>query len=297
MELKLHLNEVSLYKLKEGIRLKADLHTHSTASDGINEPKENVRLAKEQGLAAFSITDHDTISGIDETVETGKKAGIEIVPGIEISTLDKGQDVHILGYFIQYKNKDFLIALDELKKVRKKRNGMMIEKLNKLGIQITMDQVKAKLRKGNDNIGRPHIGEVLIEQGIVGSLEEAFEEYLGRGGKAFINPVRISPEEGIDIIKKAGGVPVLAHPGLYDDDQLIVRLIKYGISGIEVYHPEHDEKDKLKYRQLTEKYKLLFTGGSDFHGSRNGKVYHSPIGSETVPYEVVKKLKELANKK
>lgn len=281
---------------KEVNLLRADLHTHSTASDGLSEPAEIVRQAKQVGLSAVSLTDHDAVLGIDEAVNAGEKLDIEVIPGIEISTLENGQDVHILGYFINHKNKEFLHALEELQKVRDRRNEMMISKLNDLGIEITLDEVTIKLRRDGANIGRPHIGEVLLDKGVVKSMEEAFDKYLGKNGKAYINPVRISPEEGIDLIRKAGGVPVLAHPGVYDDDVMVARLIKYGLVGIEAFHPDHDSHRERKYRGMAERYGVLATGGSDFHGSRSGVMFHAPIGKKTVLYEVVEKLKQHVGK-
>lgn len=286
---------INLIKKEVNI-LRADLHTHSTASDGLSEPAEIVRQAKQVGLSAVSLTDHDAVLGIDEAVNAGEKLDIEVIPGIEISTLENGQDVHVLGYFINHKNKEFLHALEELQKVRDRRNEMMISKLNDLGIDITLDEVMTKLRRDDANIGRPHIGEVLLDKGIVKSMEDAFDKYLGKNGKAYINPVRISPEEGIDLIKKAGGVPVLAHPGVYDDDVMVARLIKYGLVGIEAYHPDHDSYGERKYRDMAERYGVLATGGSDFHGSRGGTMFHAPIGKKTVLYEVVDKLKAYAGK-
>ncbi|GBF11114.1 PHP domain-containing protein [Tepidibacillus infernus] len=273
--------------------MRADLHSHSTASDGLNAPADNVKLAKEAGLAALGVTDHDSVSGIDEAIEMAEKIGIEVVPGIEMSTVEKGQDIHVLGYFIRYQDKEFLNTLDELQKARDKRNEMIIVKLNELGIQITLDEVKKKIRREGANVGRPHIAEVLIEKKVVDTMEEAFDLYLGKKGKAYVNPIRISPEEGIDIIKKAGGVPVLAHPGLYDDDEMVVRLIKYGLKGIEAFHPDHDEEAEKRYQEMGETYGIIVTAGSDFHGSRNGEMFHAPIGTKMVPYQVVERLKNL----
>ena len=274
--------------------MKADLHTHSNFSDGVNDPSENVKFAKKIGLTALGITDHDSVLGIEEAIITAEKLGIEIVPGIEISTAHTGQEIHILGYYINYKDKKFLHKLDELQKVRAKRNEMMIAKLNELGIEITISEVVTKIRKVEANIGRPHIGEVLIDKGVVKTMKQAFKQYLGKHGKAYINLIRITPEQGIDIIKDAGGVAVLAHPGIYDNDEVVVRLLKYGLVGIEVYHPDHDQNDKYKYQQIANSYQVLATGGSDFHGVRKGEMFHSPIGSNSVSYEVVRKLKELS---
>ncbi len=272
----------------------ADLHTHTTASDGLNTPADNVRMAKESGLQAIAITDHDAVSGIEEAIEMAKQIGIEVIPGIEVSTIEKGQDIHILGYFIRYQDQEFLQKLDELQHVRARRNEMMIHALQNIGIDITLAEVKAKVRRKDANVGRPHIGEVLIEKGIVHTMEEGFDRYLGKNGKAYVNPKRISPEEGIDIIKKAGGVPVLAHPGIYHDDEVVVRLIGYGLAGLEAYHPDHDNESERKYKKLADEYGILATAGSDFHGSRNEVMFHAPIGGKTVSYEVVKQLKRLA---
>lgn len=274
--------------------MNADLHTHSTASDGLNPPADNIKLAKEAGLTALAVTDHDAIGGIDEAIEAGKSLGIEVIPGIEISTVEKGQDIHVLGYFINHQDQQFLETLIELQGVRDKRNEMILDRLNELGIKITMDEVLAKIKRADANVGRPHIAEVLLDKGIIQTMEEAFDIYLGKDGKAFVNPIRISPEEGIDIIKKAGGVPVLAHPGIYDDDEMVVRLIKYGLVGIEAFHPDHDENGERKYKEMAERYGVLATAGSDFHGSRAGVMFHAPIGAKTVDYELVEKLKSFA---
>jgi len=272
----------------------ADLHTHTTASDGVISPKDLVQLAKQANLRAVAITDHDAVLGIPEAIEAGKEIGIEVIPGIEISTIDKGQDIHLLGYYIEYRNSDFLKKLADLQNVRKRRNEMMVEKLQSLGIDISLKEVKKKKSGEDGNIGRPHIAEVLLDKGYVSSMEEAFTKYLGKNGIAYVNPPRIPPEEAVDIIKEYHGVPVLAHPGLYNDSELVERLIRYGIAGIEVFHPDHDEKLEKYYYDLANKHKLLITGGSDFHGVRNGEIFHAPLGGKKVGYDVVEKLKYLA---
>lgn len=284
--------------LKKGrTPMKVDLHSHTTASDGVQPPAENVKLAKENGLKAIGITDHDTVAGLPEAIAEGQRMGIEVVPGIEISSSYEGIDIHVLGYYINFENEQLLDRLKQLRDVRDSRNQMMVKRLQQLGIEITLEEVYARKpnRKKDENIGRPHIAEVLMEKGIVGSLEEAFHEYLGREGKAYVNPPRISPSEAIQIIRQAGGVPVIAHPGLYDKDELVVDLIKnHGLQAIEVYHPDHSEEDEKRYRQIAERYQLLMTAGSDFHGERNGDVFHAPIGTKTVDYHVVTRLKEMA---
>lgn len=268
-----------------------DLHSHTTASDGKNTPTENVQLAIKKGLKALAITDHDTTLGIQEALNAAKDAGFEVIPGIEISTLEKGQDIHVLGYWIDFLNEELKNELDQLTETRNLRNQMMIDRLCELGIDITAEEVYAKQTTPDGNVGRPHIAEVLIEKGIVTSMEQAFEEYLGREGKAYINPPRISPKKGVMLIQKYGGVPVLAHPGLYDSDEIIEELVQVGLKGLEVYHPDHSAVEVEKYKRIAKGFNLVATGGSDYHGKRNGVVFHGDLGSQPVSVEVLHQLK------
>jgi predicted metal-dependent phosphoesterase TrpH len=262
---------------------QVDLHTHTTASDGTFSPSENILRAIEKGLGAIAITDHDTVNGVEEALEEAKKHDdFECVPGIEISTLYEGQDIHVLGYFIDYKNKKFLQALEQLQSVRDQRNGKILRNLQELGISIKESDLEAK-RHGSGNVGRGHIAEILMEKGIVNSLPEAFEKFLGKGKSAYAMVERISPIDAIKVIRDAGGVPVLAHPGIYDADELIPILCENGLAGLEYCHPDHSAEQVKHYKQLAEKYNLIKTAGSDFHGFRNGEVFHGDIGSCTVP--------------
>ncbi|MCF6094051.1 PHP domain-containing protein [Microaerobacter geothermalis] len=272
----------------------ADLHTHTTASDGKCSPSDNIIRAKKKGLQAIAITDHDTVAGLDEAMKAGTEMDIVVVPGIEISSIFKGQDIHVLGYYVDKDDPCFLNKLKELRKTRDKRNEMMVKKLNELGLSIGMDEVYARKKDNEGNIGRPHIAEVLMEKGIVSSMEEAFRQYLGKEGRAYVNPPRISPFEAIDLIKEARGVPVVAHPGLYDDDLLIEEMIQYGLKGIEVFHPDHSDDAVNRYSKLASTYGLIMTGGSDFHGERNGEIFHGDIGLKYVNIEIVNQLKQLA---
>jgi predicted metal-dependent phosphoesterase TrpH len=270
-----------------------DLHTHTTASDGKNTPTQNVELARERGIRALAITDHDTVGGVKEALQAGRALGVEVIPGIEVSTLYHGQDIHVLGYFLQHEEPGLQVELEKLRQTRNLRNTLMVEKLNQLGYDITMEQVREKQKEKQGNVGRPHIAEVLMDKGIVSSLEEAFELYLGREGKAYVNPPRISPLEGVQLIQRFGGVPVLAHPGLYDMDELIPDLVAGGLKGLEVYHPDHTDEEVSRYRQIAEELKLIPTGGSDYHGLRNGVVFHGELGSQPVQYEIVERLKRV----
>ena len=273
---------------------KADLHIHTTASDGLLSPAEVVQMAKQAGLAAIAITDHDTVAGITEAQEWAQKIQLEVVPGVEISTVEGQQEVHVLGYYIDEQDPKFASFLSAQRNVRQQRNQMMIEKLHSLGIQVTMEEVlrKKKNHTPQTNVGRPHIAEVLIDKGVVGSVQEAFEKYLGKDGLAYCTPPRITPFEAITRIREAGGVPVLAHPGLYRDDHLIKKLVDQGLTGLEVYHSDHTKEMERTYRELAHRYGLIVTGGSDFHGERNGSMYHGPIGTRTVEYNQLQMLKK-----
>ncbi|MGG1659413.1 PHP domain-containing protein [Brevibacillus sp. NRS-1366] len=276
------------------MKLQADLHTHTKASDGTCEPAENVRLAKEAGLAALAITDHDTVAGIPEAMETAKKLGIEVIPGVEVSSVGRGQDIHVLGYFIPYEDQAFQERLVGLRETRHERNKLLIARLQELGIPITLENVYRRKQGTDKNIGRPHIAEELIELGIVTSIEEAFAKYLGKEGAAYVNPPRITPQEAIRLIQDAGGVAVLAHPGLYDDDELVQELIAFGLDGIEVNHPDNAEEQKLLYIKWANENGLVMTGGSDFHGWRGEEPFHAMLGSHTAGIDAVEQLRESA---
>lgn len=275
---------------------KVDLHTHSTASDGLFSPAGLVRLAEEVGLKGIAITDHDTVDGVEEALAEGKKRGMEVVPGVEISTLWHGKEIHMLGMYVDYKsNSEFLDCLAKQRDARFQRDLKMIRRLNELGIEITIEEVITKKRGGSQkkNVGRPHIAEVLIDKGIVNTMNEAFDKYLGKKGKAYVSPEHISPFDAIEIIHQSGGAAVIAHPGLYEQDDLIPLLVEKGLDGIEINHPDHPAFKKRHYLKMTEALKLLATAGSDFHGERHGSMYHAPLGTCTVNIQVLKDLSSI----
>ncbi|WP_035295742.1 PHP domain-containing protein [Brevibacillus thermoruber] len=276
---------------------QADLHTHTRASDGTCEPAENVRLAAEAGLAAVAITDHDTVAGIPAALEAAAGLNLEVIPGVEISSAANGQDIHVLGYFVPYDDAAFQEKLRGLRETRHERNKLMIARLRELGIPITLESVYRRKKGEDKNIGRPHIAEELMELGVVGSIDEAFAKYLGREGAAYVNPPRISPQEAITLIQEAGGAAVLAHPGLYDDDELVRELIAFGLDGIEVWHPDNDAADRERYRTWAEEHGLVMTGGSDFHGWRGEEPFHAMLGTHTAPLSAVERLREIAAKR
>ncbi|MBG9944637.1 PHP domain-containing protein [Brevibacillus formosus] len=279
------------------MELMADLHTHTKASDGTCEPAENVRLAKEAGLAALAITDHDTVAGIPEAIEAASALGVEIIPGVEVSSVGKGQDIHVLGYFVPYEDPAFEERLFRLRETRHERNQLLIARLQELGIDISLEKVYRRKQGTDKNIGRPHIAEELMELGVVSTIAEAFDKYLAKGGAAYVNPPRITPQEAITLIKEAGGVAVLAHPGLYDDDELVEELIVFGLDGIEVNHPDNDEVQKMRYSKWAAQYGLVVTGGSDFHGWRGEEPFHAMLGSHTAEMDAVEQLRAIAVKR
>lgn len=275
--------------------MTADLHIHTYYSDGLNSPTEVVNLAVNNRLTAIALTDHDSVAGIDEALEIANNHGLIVIPGIEISTVNEGQDIHILGYYIDYKNPKLLEKLHDLRSAKINRNLRIINRLNQLGIEITIDEVNSKAMAANVRIGRPHIAQVLVEKKYVKNIREAYIRFLGEQGQAYIVTESISPEAGIDLVKEAGGASVLAHPGIYNDDALLFRLIEYGLDGIEVYHPDHNVQTINTLRKIAKAHSLIITGGSDYHGLRDYTPFHAALGSYNVPLANLKLLEELTN--
>ncbi|MNZ50175.1 hypothetical protein D3C78_679590 [compost metagenome] len=275
-----------------------DLHTHTRASDGMNRPAENVRLAKEKGLAGLAITDHDTVAGIKEAQLAGNELGIEVVPGVEISTRVGAKDIHVLGYFLNIEDDQLLDRLVSLRRTRESRNERIIENLNKLGIRMTLEDVKLGLGRelrADESLGRPHIADTLVRMGVAADFRDAFDRYLAEGQPGYASLPRISPEEAIQWIREAGGVPVLAHPGLYGDDDLVISIIEKGRpTGIEVYHSDHAPEDERRYLQMAQQYELIPTAGSDYHGVREGVIFHGDLGTRSVSSDTVEKLRQAA---
>jgi len=246
-----------------------DLHTHSTASDGTYSPKELVYLAKKVGLKALALTDHDTLDGLPEAYQTAKEEGLPFLCGVEISVkFDGPGHFHLLGYFLE-PPKELKEVLNKLKVARAERNKKMVEKLKELGIDITLEELQS-IAKGE--VGRPHFAYLMVKKGYVKSVEEAFERYLKKGAPAYYPKALLTEEEAIDAIKRAGGIPVLAHPitlKLTDEAlrSYLTRLKEIGLMGVEVYYSEHT-KDYTKFLEsLASELSLIKTGGSDFHGN------------------------------
>lgn len=265
----------------------ADLHTHSIASDGTKRPSEVVRLAKEHDLNAIALTDHDTIDGVKEAIESAQKHGIEVIPGIELNSNDGEQDVHILGYFINYNDEIFKKKLDTIIKLRVDRGKQIIEKLNEINIDISIEDV---LEFTNEKfIGRPHIARAMVKKGYAETVKDAFDKFIGEGGPAFVKRYILHPFESIHYIIENGAVPVLAHPALLKNNNIIEELVKNGLMGIEVYHSKHSSSESEYYLKKAKEFGLLITGGSDFHGIEvDGKQL---LGTVKLDYKFVELLK------
>jgi len=272
---------------------KADLHTHTTASDGLMSPQEVVRWASIKRLKAVGITDHDTVNGIAPAIEASEGYGVEVVPGIELSTIYEKEEIHILGYYIDYKAQWFMDILKKIQNSRFERAERIVDKLQNMGVDITLEQVKDIAEDGA--IGRPHIARAMINKGYITNIKDAFRGYIGKGGPAYVDRYKLECAEAVEIIRKLGGASVLAHPGLIKSKEYIGRILDLGIDGIEAYHSKHDD-DTVRYALAVAKSrKLLITGGSDCHGIM---LNNEPIiGNYSVDYKYVQMLKDKVSNK
>ena len=266
-----------------------DLHVHTSASDGEDTPETVILRAVEAGLGGLAITDHDTVDGLETAGQFIKKdrLKIELIPGIELNTDYGEDDLHILGYFIDFNNGYLKNRLSEIRRQRYARAEKMISKLQGMGIKIDFEQVKG-IARGN-LIGRPHIARVLCSNGYAASPEEAFRRYILRGQPAYVPRYKFSPAEAIALIKQAGGIAVLAHPGLIKDKSNIIAGVKLGIEGLEVYYPEHTEKQQQEFMKIAKEYNLLITGGSDYHGPGSSGS-RKKIGSAGVDKNIIDRI-------
>lgn len=268
---------------------KVDLHTHSTASDGLYEPSDLLRQASEAGLTVLALTDHDSTNGIDEAKQAAKQLGIELIPGIEINTSINGKEVHVLGYFIEYERAAFQKTLHFLRDVREKRGERIVQKLNDLGVHIAWERVR-ELAQGS--VGRPHVARALVEAGYAQSVADAFDKYIGSRCPAYVPRYQLSSENAIRLIVSANGVPVIAHPYYYPGLTLLKeRLPEFcalGLAGLETYYGPYTQEQEQEVRALADAYKLIPTGGSDYHGPG---IHPTPLGGRPVPHAAVEQLK------
>lgn len=247
-----------------------DLHVHSNASDGTLTPAGVVELAAQKGLSAIALTDHDTIEGIPEALEAAKSLPLEVIPGIELSCVYQGEEIHILGLYVDLADKNFIAETDTLKDIRMKRNTEMIHRFQNAGIDITLSEVQG----GNPDtvITRAHFARVLLEKGYVKNMDQAFKKYLSYSGPYCPRKEKITPEHAMKMLRDCKASPILAHPYQYHlgdkkTEELVSYLKEMGLHGLEVYHSSNNQYDSGKLKKLAKKYQLFPTGGSDFHGT------------------------------
>lgn len=271
--------------------MRIDLHTHSTASDGLLSPARLVVTAREHGVGTLALTDHDTTAGVDEALREGARIHIDVIPGVEINTDVDEYEVHVLGYYVDYARADFQAFLGRMRAGRIDRARAMVERLAALGAPVEWARVQAIA--AGASVGRPHVARALIEARRVGTVQEAFERFLGRHAPAYVPRLKVTPGEAVEAIRAAGGVPVLAHPGWASSGpaiDLVPRLVAHGLAGIEAYYPDHTAEMTTAYIAVAQQYHLIVTGGTDFHGG--GLATRVPPGSVAVPAEVKSALRE-----
>ncbi len=266
-----------------------DLHMHTTHSDGAFTVDEILDVAQRKHLSAISITDHDTLGAYPYAVEEGKKRGIEVITGAELSCEMNGKDIHVLGYFLDYTNKKLNETLREMQQTRFHRAEKIVANLNAQGIDLRFETVLRFAKEAA--IGRPHIATALLHEELVYSFREAFDKYIGYDSPAYVEKMQLSPKEVFTLIRDAGGIPILAHPGVTKVDELIPSLIRDGLAGLEVYHSEHSSTIRRHYAEYCRKHKLLFTGGSDFHCYTH-RPHQVELGDPQIRYSMLEGLKQ-----
>jgi predicted metal-dependent phosphoesterase TrpH len=264
----------------------ADLHVHTIYSDGILTPVQVIQKAKSVGLKAVGIVDHDTLDGIPEAIKAGGQYGVEVVPGVELSSQFDNKDVHIIGLFCQLDNPRLNRYLNKFQKERHRRAEKMVRNLENQGVHLTIEEVINKA--AGKSLGRPHLAEVLMEKGYVETFQEAFYRFLGYGSPAYEEKYKISPEDAFRLISEAGGLSFLAHPGSSIGIEILLHFVKAGLDGIEIIHPKLSDSQTQKLQEFAKNHELLVCGGSDCHGGRTGDVY---IGHYRIPYAILEEIK------
>jgi len=270
----------------------ADLHLHTQFSDGTYSPEEMVSQARLHGLGALALTDHDTVEGCPRAAAACESAGIEFIPGTELTAEQDGNELHILGYLIDIQNPRLLSEIGKFQHVRQNRIREMVARLNEMKVPL---RVAAVFELANCRApGRPHVARALVQAGLCSSLDEAFERFLKKNRPAFVPKFKMSAAVAIELIHQAGGLAVMAHPGLNRTDQVIPGMVEAGLDGIECFHTKHSATTSEHYLEIAERFRLLVTGGSDCHGLSKGRPL---IGTVKLPYERVEKLKTRAEER
>ena len=266
-----------------------DLHLHTNLSDGVLSPTELLREVRARNLAAFAVTDHDTIDGYLELKSLIADGVPELVSGLELSVAVDSKDLHMLAYLFDPGNDKLSETLRAFRQERNHRGRRMVEKLNRMGMALSMEAVLEAA--GDSAIGRPHIAEAMRNEGLVGNIEEAFRKYIGDHSPAYIPKNMIQPREAIELIHRAGGLAVLAHPYINDAHKQLEALAQLGLDGLEVYHYSHSKQHVAELKRLAQKHGLLLSGGSDFHGRQD---HEGEIGAGPVPVEYLDEMKNRA---
>lgn len=276
---------------------EVDFHSHTVHSDGTLTPVELVELAGKRGIKALALTDHDTTSGLEEAIKAGQRVGVELIPGIEISVVYDPGTMHILGYFMDHHSPKLQESLRGIQQDRENRNPQIIKKLNEFGVKITLDEVIRE--SGRGQVGRPHFARVLVKKKYVKNFDEAFRKYLSKGAPAYVDKRRVTPADGIRMIREAGGMAVLAHPKQLraksdeEFDRALDSLVASGLGGIEAYSSCQNESEAKTYKAAGEKRKIFVTGGSDFHGANKSDVELGNMGNwARLTYDTVRGMKE-----
>lgn len=276
---------------------RIDLHVHSNASDGTFTPSELVRYALEKGLSAMALTDHDTVSGVEEAVQAAAGSGLLLIPGVELSAEYRGRDIHILGLFLDYKSERLQAYLEEFKTIRDERNVKMAERLTAHKLPVTIEEMKEEY--GDAVLTRAHFAKMLKKKGYVRSYEEAFDRFLGDGKPCYIPRERITPEGAIALIHEAGGLAVLAHPLLYhlgmEELKKLLELLKgCGLDGLEAIYSMNEGRDERRMKELAAEYGLFVSGGSDFHGATKPHIdLGVGRGKLCIPEDLLEEMKKI----
>ncbi len=266
-----------------------DLHMHTAYSDGALSSEELLAKVREKNLAAFSITDHDTLEGYRHTKKLLTKDDPELIPGVELSAEIEGEDMHLLGYLFDPEDKTLNESLAGFQEIRRRRGRIMVEKLNQMGLSISFEAVEL-VAKGAV-VGRPHVADAMLKEGLISNFEEAFRKYIGNGCPAYVPKSRMTPAQAIDLIHGAGGVAVLAHAFIAGMNRHIDSLAGMGLDGLEVYHYSFKKYQIKQLKTLARRHGLQQTGGSDYHGRQD---HEGEIGSLSIPVEILNRLKQHA---
>jgi hypothetical protein len=276
---------------------EVDLHTHTTASDGTHTPQQLVARAAKLAVKSIGVTDHDSTAGVAEAQAAGARLGVEVIPGVEINTDVPGAEAHLLGYFMDPNHEELNAELARIREGRIGRARKMAETLTQMGAPVRFERILEIAGEGS--VGRPHVAQALREAGHVASFGEAFEKYIGRDSPAYVERMKFTPAEACELIRRAGGVPVLAHPVFFDKhgaiksafdlEAMLAETIAAGLQGIEAYYPGYDAVTVERLLSIARRHGLVVTGGTDFHGSKPNE---PDLGSVYVPRKVVRRLRE-----